>query len=83
MKQKCIHRKQTCGCHRGGVGWESGVSRCKLVYTGQINNKILLYNRGKYIQNPVMNHNGKEHKKNVYICIIESLCCTAEINTTL
>ena len=22
-------------------------------------------------------------KKNVYVCITESLCCTAEINTTL
>ena len=70
MKQKYIHRKQTCGCQRGGVGWEFGVSRCKLVYTGWINNKVLLYRTGEYIQNPViLNHNGKEHKKNVYIYV--------------
>ena len=34
--------------------------------------------------NPMINHNGKEHfKKNVYICITKSLCCTAEINTNI
>ena len=33
----------------------------------------------------VINHNGKEYLKNVYIYVLnitESLCCTAEINTT-
>ena len=25
----------------------------------------------------------KEHEKNVYMCITESLCCAVEINTTL
>ena len=35
-----------------------------------------------YIQYPVINHNGKEYEKE-YICIIESLCCTAETNTKL
>ena len=40
---------------------------------------------GNYIQYSVINHNGKEYEKecNVWICITESLCCTAEINTTL
>ena len=46
--------------------WESGVSRCKLVYTGWINNKVLLYTTGNYIQYPVINHNGKEYE-NEYI----------------
>ena len=33
---------------------------------------------------PVINHNGKEYEKEyVYMCITESLCCTAETNTTL
>ena len=42
------------------------------------------YSTGNYIQYPVINHNGKEYlKKNVYMCITESLCCTAELNTTL
>ena len=41
---------------------ESGISRCKLVYTGLIN-KLLLYSTGNYIQYPVINHTGKEYKK--------------------
>ena len=28
---------------------------------------------GNYIQYPVINHNGKNMKKNVYICITETL----------
>ena len=67
----------------GGMGWEAGISRCKLLYIEWINNKVLLYCTGNYIQYPEINHNGKEYKKNVHICITESLCCTAEINTTL
>ena len=68
----------------GGMDWESGFSRCKLVYTGWINIKVLLYSTGNYIQYPVINHNGKEYEKEyIYTRITESLCCTAEINTTL
>ena len=68
----------------GGKDWEFGISRCKLVYIGWINNKVLLYSTGNYIQYPVINHNGKEYEKEyIYICITESLCYTAEINTTL
>ena len=50
--------------------WEFGISvnSCKLLYTGWINNKFLLYNRGNYIQYPVINHNGKEYEK-AYIYI--------------
>ena len=66
----------------GGMDWEFGISRCKLVYIGWINNWVLLYSTGNYIQYPVINHNGKEYEKE-YMCITESLCCTAEINTTL
>ena len=47
----------------GGMEWEFGISRCKLLYIGWINNKILLYSTGNYIQYPVVNHNGKEYKK--------------------
>ena len=47
------------------------------------NNKVLLDSPGNCIQYPVINHNGKEYKKNVYICMTESLCCTADSNTTL
>ena len=67
----------------GGMEWEVGVSRCKLLYTEWINNKVLLYSTETYIQYPMINRNGKEYlKKNIYIlCITESLCCIAETNT--
>ena len=71
QKQTHRHRKQTSGCQGGGRdGWEFGVSRCKLVYIEQINNKALLYSTGNYIQYPVINHNGKEYEKEyIYIYI--------------
>ena len=47
----------------GGKDWEFGVSRCKLVYIGWINNKVLLYSTVNYIKYPVINHNGKENEK--------------------
>ena len=37
-----------------------GFNRCKLLYIGWINNKVLLYNPGKYIQYPMVNFNGKD-----------------------
>ena len=37
-----------------------GISRCKLLYIEWINNKVLLYSRGYYIQCRVTNHNEKE-----------------------
>ena len=68
----------------GGINWEFGISRCKLLYLEWMNNKDLLYNTGNYIQYPVINHNGKKYEnENVYICITESLCCTRETNTML
>ena len=64
---------------------ELGVSRWKLLYVKWIHIKILLYSTGGYLQDPIINHNGKKNilKKNVCMCITESLCCIAEINTTL
>ena len=79
-KQKETHRhgEQTCGCQGGGGGggknWEFGISRCKLVYIGLINNKVLLYSTGISIQYPVVNHNGKEYEKNIYICVRVCVC---------
>ena len=60
---------------------QTGINRHKLLYTEWINDKVLLFSTGNYIQYPVINHNGKNMKKNV--CITESLCYGAEINTTL
>ena len=40
-----------------------------------------------YIQYPIINHNEKDYKKNMYVCIYvhthltESLCRTTEMNT--
>ena len=57
QKQTHRHREQICGCQGGGVAggmdWEFRISRCKLVYIGWINNKVLLYNPGSYIQYPM------------------------------
>ena len=60
--------------------WELGINRCKLLYIRWINNKVLPYSTGNYIQYPVINHNGKEYEK-AYICKTELLCCTSEIDT--
>ena len=62
-KQKQTHRRRepTCGCQGGGrrMDWESGAGRCKLLHLEWINNKVLLYSTGNYIQYPVINHDGK------------------------
>ena len=34
--------------------WEVGVSRCKLFYIEWINNKVLLYSTGNFIQYPMI-----------------------------
>ena len=46
-----------------GMEWEFGISRCKLVCIGWINNKVLLYSTGNSIQYPIINHSGKEYEK--------------------
>ena len=51
------------------MDWDFGINRCKLLYREWINNKVLLYSTGSYIQDPVINHNGKEYKKRMYICV--------------
>ena len=64
-KQKHIHRhrEETCGCQAGGggrgMGWEFGVSRCKLLHLEWINNKALIYSTGSDIHNGI-NNNGNE-----------------------
>ena len=69
-------------CQGVMMDWEFEVSRCKLPCIRLINDKVLLYSTGKYIQYPVINHNGKEYEI-MYICAIESLFYTAETNKTL
>ena len=67
-KQTHRHREQTCGCQGGWAGgrrmnWEFGVGRCKPLHLEWVNDKVLLYSTGNYIQSPGINHNGKEYKK--------------------
>ena len=73
QKQTYRYREQPCGCQeeRGGreKDWEFGISRCKLLYIAWINNKILLYSSGNYIQYLIINYNRKESEKE-YIYII-------------
>ena len=38
-----------------------GVSRCKLLYVEWINNKVLLYSTGSYIQYPMIKDSRKEY----------------------
>ena len=69
----------------GGKDWEFRISSYKLKC---IQKKVLLYSTGNYIHYPVISHNGKDYGKEyvcLYLCIsiYESLCCTAETNTTL
>ena len=56
------------------MDWEFGISRCKLLHIEWINQKALLYNLGSYIQQPVINHNGKNMKKNVCLCVCVCVC---------
>ena len=51
MKQKQTHeqREQTVAAMEGVGGWidwETGVSRCKLLYIEWINKQVLLYSQG-------------------------------------
>ena len=47
-----------------GINQELGINRYTLLYIKYIN-KDLLYSTGNYIQYPVINHNGKNMKKNM------------------
>ena len=65
MKQKQTHRyREQTGCqgdgNRGEKDLEFGISRSKLLYREWINNKVLLYITGDYIQYPMINYTRKE-----------------------
>ena len=68
-----IYETETCGCQGRGVwegtDWEFGISRCKLLYIEWINNKVLLYSTGDYIQYLVINHNDKRMCVCVCVCV--------------
>ena len=64
----------------GGIEWEVAVSRCKLICRID-KQQGSTYSTENYTRYPMINHNEKECFKK-YLCITESLCCTAVINIT-
>ena len=42
------------------MGWEFGISICKLLYIGWVNNRVLFNGTGNYIQYSVISHTGKQ-----------------------
>ena len=68
-----------------GVDREFGVSRCKLLHLERKSSEVLLYSTGHCVQSLGIDNDGKEYKKIIYVYIhmTVSLCCIAEIGTTL
>ena len=66
MKQRQTRQgEQTCVC-RGEGSWGrdgrgGGVSKWMLLYTEEINSKVLLRSTERYIPHPMKNHNKKEY----------------------
>ena len=54
----------------------------KYTYREWINNKVLLYSTENYIQYPVINQNGKEYEKRIYMYNLITFLYR-RINTTL
>ena len=68
-KQTHRYRERICCCQGGNVEGRTGSLRSAnaISYVEWINNKVLLCSTGNSVQYPVVNHNGKELKKSVYI----------------
>ena len=66
-EQKQTHRqREQTYCQGVGVGkgWTGNLELADATVTYEwINNKVLLYSTGNYIQHPGINHNGKEYEK--------------------
>ena len=79
------HREQTCGCQGGGRReWDRlGVwgDQMQPITFSIMNNKVLLYSTGKYIQYPRTDHVEKEYfKKNAH-CNTEETGMTCKSTT--
>ena len=89
MEQKPTHRHRTqaCGCQGERQEGKGGPGDLWLIdgnYDIRMDNsKILLCSTGNYILSPAVNHNGKNILKRIYLCKVESLCCTSEVGTIL
>ena len=53
----------------GGMDWEFGVDSCKLLHLEWMSNKVLVYSTRNYNHYPEINHDGKECKNTMYICV--------------
>ena len=51
-----------------GMDGEFGVSRCKGLYFQWINNEVLLYSTGNYIQPLGIEYDGIGEKECIYMC---------------
>ena len=78
MTQMSLSQKQTQGCGehtvvakgeviRGGMKWEVGFRRYKLLYMQWMNNQFLQYSTENYILYMLINQNVKECIKSIYI----------------
>ena len=72
MNQDRLHESK--GPPVSGKGLGVWISRCKLLHIGWINNKDLLNSTVNYIQHPMINHNVKEYRKNIYIYVCVCVC---------
>ena len=59
----------------GGIDEELEITRYKLLHIKEINNQILLYSAGNYIQYPIINHDGKYEKEYIYSYIYNEYIC--------
>lgn len=67
-----------------GVGWEIETDREALPCARQTTNEGLLHAQGTLLSAQCLGLDGEEIQEKGYTCIHgESLCCAAEINTTL
>ena len=62
------------------MDWEFGITRCKLVYIQWINNKVLLYSTGNYIQNPVIQFIWKQTRPRISKAVLRKKSRAGGIN---
>ena len=51
------------------MDWDFRIRRYKLLHIGWINNKVVTYTMGNYIQYPMIKHNKKNMEKNIKISV--------------
>jgi len=85
IKQKEIHREWTYGCWGEGIVREFGMDRYTLLYLKWIANEDLPYSTRNSAQYYVAAWMGQCFGGRMDMCIymVESLCCSPEIVTTL